>query len=191
MKLHLIRHGRTLANEKHLYCGHTDISLSEKGKMDLLVLKNRVDYPKGDFFITSGLKRCRETLEILYDKSEDFSMAEWMEMNFGVFEMKSYEELKNRKDYKMWIQDVEKNKCPLGESQTIFLNRIQHGWIQLKEICPNREDANILVITHGGVIANSMELLFPKEKNFYEWQPKCGRGYSIELIDKKLKYQVI
>ena len=28
----LIRHGKTEANERHLYCGSTDLSLSEKGR---------------------------------------------------------------------------------------------------------------------------------------------------------------
>ncbi|MBR4078576.1 MAG: phosphoglycerate mutase family protein, partial [Christensenellaceae bacterium] len=31
MKLYLIRHGRTMANEKWLYCGSTDIPLSDNG----------------------------------------------------------------------------------------------------------------------------------------------------------------
>ena len=34
----LIRHGRTEANEKWLYCGSTDLSLSDAGREELLVL---------------------------------------------------------------------------------------------------------------------------------------------------------
>ena len=38
------------------------------------------------------------------------------------------------------------------------------------------------IITHGGVIAAIMEHLFPDEnKNRYEWQPKNGCGYKIEM----------
>jgi len=36
MKLILIRHGKTEANEKHLYCGSTDIPLSDGGKAELI-----------------------------------------------------------------------------------------------------------------------------------------------------------
>ena len=32
MSIYLIRHGKTEANEKHLYCGSTDLPLSEKGR---------------------------------------------------------------------------------------------------------------------------------------------------------------
>ena len=32
MTLYLIRHGNTVANEQHLYCGSTDLSLSPEGR---------------------------------------------------------------------------------------------------------------------------------------------------------------
>jgi len=35
MRLYLIRHGKTAANEQHLYCGSTDLPLSEKGIEEL------------------------------------------------------------------------------------------------------------------------------------------------------------
>ena len=35
MRLLLIRHGRTEANEKHLYCGSTDLELSDAGRDEL------------------------------------------------------------------------------------------------------------------------------------------------------------
>ena len=40
MTVYLIRHGKTEANEKRLYCGSTDLPLSEKGREEL----NRLDY---------------------------------------------------------------------------------------------------------------------------------------------------
>ena len=45
MKLILIRHGKTEANEEHLYCGSTDLPLSEFGKAELMERKNTVIYP--------------------------------------------------------------------------------------------------------------------------------------------------
>lgn len=35
MKLYLIRHGKTEANERHLYCGSTDLPLSNAGIREL------------------------------------------------------------------------------------------------------------------------------------------------------------
>ena len=48
MKLILIRHGNTEANEKHLYCGSTDLSLSDAGKAALLERKTSVGIPAAD-----------------------------------------------------------------------------------------------------------------------------------------------
>ena len=35
MTIYLIRHGKTEANERHLYCGSTDLSLSDTGRAEL------------------------------------------------------------------------------------------------------------------------------------------------------------
>ena len=119
MKITLIRHGMTEANEKHLYCGKTDIPLSEAGIAQLESLKEEEAYPVSPegLFVTSGLLRCRQTLEILYGDVESVTEPDLQEMDFGVFEMHSYEELKNRDDYQAWITgDNEKNVTPGGES---------------------------------------------------------------------------
>ena len=35
MTIYLIRHGKTEANELHLYCGSTDLPLSQSGREEL------------------------------------------------------------------------------------------------------------------------------------------------------------
>ena len=42
LNLYLLRHGKTLANEKKLYCGFTDLLLSEKGIEELALLKEKI-----------------------------------------------------------------------------------------------------------------------------------------------------
>ncbi|MBP5155579.1 MAG: histidine phosphatase family protein [Clostridia bacterium] len=179
MKLLLIRHGRTAANEKRLYCGSTDIPLSADGRARLEALKQTAAYPVPEDarFITSGLKRCRETLDILFGTAESETESGFCEMDFGAFEMRSYEELKNVPEYIEWISgDNESNVCPGGESGAIMKARVLAA---LEKVI--KENKNAVIITHGGVIAAIMEYLFPQErKNRYEWQPECGRGYSVD-----------
>ena len=97
MKLIIMRHGKTEANEKRLYCGKTDISLSEKGKSELLEKKSEFQFPdiSGMKIITSGKKRCEETLSLIYGNVPHTSDTAFCEMDFGKFEMRSYEEMKN------------------------------------------------------------------------------------------------
>ena len=181
-KVFLIRHGRTRANDEHIYCGWTDLSLSENGVKELGILKNSGVYPdiSGFRVITSGMKRTEQTMSFIYGDISHEIDGRFREMNFGVFEMKSYEELKNRTDYSKWLDgDNDANICPGGESGNIMSRRALEAFKAIKE-------DNAAVFTHGGVIAAIMAALFPEEKqNRYQWQPPNGMGYEIEFYDGK------
>lgn len=174
--LYLIRHGRTEANEKRLYCGSTDLSLSENGAEELKALYYEDQISPNCTFITSGMKRTEQTLEILFGNVSHRADPHFREIDFGVFEMKGYKELKNREDYQAWISgDNEKNIPPKGESGEQMLKRVREGILELQKL-----EGDIVLIAHGGVIAAMMSVLFPKDKKSrYEWQPKPGHGYVI------------
>ena len=96
MTIYLIRHGKTLANERRLYCGSTDLGLSEQGREEL----NRIHFDISNVrFRTSGMKRANETMELLFPGVPYEQDSRFREVDFGVFEMHSYEELKERADY--------------------------------------------------------------------------------------------
>lgn len=174
-ELYLIRHGRTEANEKWLYCGSTDLFLSEKGAEDLKYISYAV--PENTIFITSGMNRTEQTLKILFGDVPHKIDDRFREVNFGIFEMKSYESLKEQADYQEWISgDNEKNVPPNGESGEQMKKRVLKGLQKLeKEACP------VVLVCHGGVIATIMEHLYPGEdRNRYQWQPKPGHGYLIK-----------
>ncbi len=179
MRLLLIRHGRTEANEKHLYCGSTDLELSDAGRDELEKLKSGSSYPDISRIriLTSGKKRCDETLKLLFGDVPYETDADLSEMDFGVFEMRSYEQMKDDPQYIEWISgDNESNTAPGGESGELMTARVLRGIGRLMD-----DGRDALVVTHGGVIAAVMAHLFPEEnKNRYEWQPSCGCGYEID-----------
>ena len=180
MKLILLRHGRTEANEKHLYCGATDIGLSETGKAELLSRKKETAVPDitGIRVLTSGMKRCEETLALLFGDVPHETDPAFREMDFGAFEMRAYTELKDDPAYVAWITgNNEANVAPDGESGEIMTRRVQEG---IDHVLADRRDT--LLVTHGGVIAAIMAYLFPmEEKNRYEWQSVPGGGYVIDV----------
>ena len=180
MILALIRHGVTEANEKHLYCGRTDIALSDTGIIDL---KIRAQIPKPFDpaqmqVITSGMLRCEQTLSLLFGDIPHTSDPAFREMDLGCFEMRSYEELKDDPAYITWISgDNEANIAPGGESGAIMRDRVLAALDRL--IADGRDT---ILVTHAGVIAVIMAHLFPDEnKNRYEWQPDPGEGYIADL----------
>lgn len=172
--IYLIRHGKTRANEGHLYCGSTDIPLSPAGVSELGELK----YPPIPArYLTSGMKRTNETLRILFGDVPFREAPEFREVDFGAFEMRGYDELKEDPAYLAWITgDNEGNVPPGGESGKEMTARVLAAFDALE-----RTGENTVLITHGGVIAAIMAHRFPEEgKNRYQWQPAPGRGYRLE-----------
>lgn len=170
MTIYLIRHGKTRANEQHLYCGSTDLGLTETGKEELCKLHYNVGQVR---FLTSGMRRTNETLQTLFGEVPFEVEPRFREVDFGIFEMHTYDQLKNTPLYQTWISgDNEQNIPPWGESGAQMKKRVLEAFLEIKE--------DTAVITHGGVIAAVMEHLFPAEgKNRYQWQPQPGHGYVI------------
>ena len=171
MTIYLIRHGKTSANEKHLYCGSTDLPLSDAGKEELCSVHYDI---KNVRFITSGMKRTNETLRVLFGDVPYKIDPRFREVDFGIFEMQSFVQLKDSPEYQIWLTgDNDANIPPQGESGMQMKARVLAAFSEIKE--------DTCIITHGGVIAAIMENLFPEEnKNRYQWQPKPGCGYALE-----------
>lgn len=181
MKLHFLRHGRTLANEQGLYYGSTDLPLSERGVAELEALRDSFLFPVAERHITSGLNRAQQSLAILYGKEPEMTIPELNEFDFGDFEMKSHEELKDKPDFINWIAGDLDTACPNGESHNQFVKRIKRGF----EIVCNLNASNTVIVCHGGVIGALMDIFFPGEKHYYAWVPDCGRGYTLEITNGK------
>ncbi len=181
MIVHLIRHGKTIANENHLYCGVTDLPLTQQGKQELITLKQQINYPKENIIIVSGLLRTKQTANILFDNKKLEVIQQLQEINFGDFEMRGYQQLKDTPQYQQWISDIEVNSPPNGESRPVFIKRVINGFKKAEKLCQNQKEQNVIIVTHGGVISTLMENFFPHQKNFYQWQPTFGRGYTLSF----------
>ena len=184
----LIRHGKTIANEKRLYCGKTDLFLSESGLRELKELEESIDYPKCDEYYTSGAKRANETFKIIYGENKFTELMGFFEYDFGDFEMKSYEDLKKNKSYLNWITDESGDiSCPNGESKNNYKKRIKDEFIDFINKLKSKNTNSALLVSHGGTIGTILEEFYDNSKSFYQWQPSFGEGYKviIEVYDDK------
>ncbi|AGF55237.1 alpha-ribazole phosphatase [Clostridium saccharoperbutylacetonicum] len=192
IKVYLIRHGKTYCNEKQLYCGKSDVELSENGIKELKNISEKYKFHKCDFYFTSGAKRANQTMEILCSRNKYNVFDKLFEYDFGDFELKSYEDLKALKEYTAWIEDIEgKIKCPNGENKLEFRNRIKEGFIELINLLYEENINTAFGVLHGGSIGMLLEMLYDDSKKFYEWQPKNGEGYEL-IIDvlEKNKFKI-
>ena len=177
-KIYLLRHGWTRADKRRLYCGATDLPLTKSGAAELKQRAEEHIYPalENCRIYTSGMLCAEQTLKLIWGSQPHEKLPALREMNFGKFEMRSYEEMKDDPEYLEWISgNNDTNSCPGGESGAELKKRAIAAFTALSG---NAGDA--LVITHGGVISAVMSHLFPGEgKNRYSWQPDPGCGYIV------------
>ncbi|MBD5492555.1 MAG: histidine phosphatase family protein [Lachnospiraceae bacterium] len=185
MTLLLLRHGETQANREHRYLGRTDEPLCTSGIEDLLLYKEQNRYPAVQYLFVSPMKRCLETAEILYPGLCPVVISEWREMDFGRFEYKNYEDLKNDIEYQAWIDSGGELDFPEGESRKNFTLRCELGLRRMCEtLCrmtaeTTEKTASVGVIAHGGTI---MALLSSYGgKSYFDCQRATGRGYLCRM----------
>ena len=194
-KIVLIRHGITVGNEQHMYYGSTDVSLSERGKHLLEKQRDAGVYPASEDaqYFTTGMLRTEQTLDIIYGEQPHEIIEALRELDFGEFEMRTYEQLNSIPEYQRWItaEDTE-TAPPGGESISSFTKRIRSGFDELKarnelymlKLRNHGKEAMTICICHGGVISGIMDYIWPGEhKNFFEWIPDPGHGYVLDVED--------
>ena len=191
----LIRHGITEGNVRHLYYGSTNVPLAPKGIDQLKAQRAEGIYPDGTGaqFYTTGMGRTLQTLELIYDDGPHETIKDLREIDFGDFEMKSYEELMAYEEYRDWITATNDTKAPPnGESIRDFRTRVIRGFEEVRrrhsvrtlELRHHEEDALSIVICHGGTISSIMNYVWPGVyDNMYGWLPDPGHGYKLQLID--------
>lgn len=145
MKVYVVRHCTTEFNEKRIYCGHTDIPLSDIGLSEakrLAEISKQYDF---DLVLSSPLIRARQTAEaivgsrnipIIYDNR-------LIERSFGDLEEKSVD----RPDGKVCRYSFAV-KYPNGESNLQVAARI-YGF--LDEIKEKYSGKNLFIVSHGSV----------------------------------------
>lgn len=195
----MIRHGATSANEEHRYLGKTDQDLSLKGVRSLEKKRKEGIYPKIDLLFTSPMKRCLKTAEILYPFQDPVIIPEWEEIDFGAFEGKTYEELKEDDRYQAWIDSDGALPFPFGESREVFISRCESGLYTMLsylkesflEECSQKDkkqEKNVGLIIHGGTIMALLRSFYGG--GYFDHQAANGLGYSCRLACKGEKIRL-
>lgn len=179
--IHFIRHGAIDETLSGKYIGTTDVPLSDKGKMDLKKLDYEYRYPGTQVVFTSPLKRCTETCRILYPEQNPLSIANLSECNFGEWEGKTAEELKNDPDFEKWLAGDNSVKPPRGESNADFTRRICRMFESIVEGLMKTGTTESVIVTHGGVIMTLLAVYGLPQAKPFEWTMDNGFGYSLRV----------
>lgn len=178
-----IRHGETDFNRARLYFGHLDPDLNETGIEQLrkakILFEKREKMP--DIVFSSDLKRCSQSMEILEidEETEKILTEDLREINFGIFEGKTYEEIKNKYPEKVekMKNDWRNFKADKGESINEMMLRVAE---KMNEIINQYRNKKILVVAHAGVIQALISYYLFGNLDGY-WKFKINNGSITKL----------
>ncbi len=193
MKLTVLRHPQTVANEKGIIYGHNDYPYTEKGiRQSEWALDNARLY-SFERVVTSPSKRASllaEKIGITHGVCvhEDNAL---MEMGFGIFEGMTIKEAEERhpEAYEDFLNEFEKTTIPGGESYGTFSQRTREALERLL-----REEKDTLVVTHGGVMMEMISRLLELEAGacwnyhigncgFMEFKIDDGKARLMNLVN--------
>ena len=180
-RINFIRHGITQANLEGLYVGRTDHELCTEGIRQLINLRENCLYPEVQRIYSSPLTRCVQTVGILYPDQDPVIVEGLVELDFGEFDGKSYQELSDREDFQLWMKDSYHNAPTGGESGEEFTFRLLAALRYIFNQMMEEGLSEVAVFTHGGVIMTLLDACALPRKQKFEWITESGHGYTIKI----------
>ena len=181
-KIHLIRHGMTMANVNGQYAGVWDVPVCEEGIKKLENLKQSYEYPKVDEVYSSPLTRCLQTARIIYPDINAEVVENFKEWDFGEWEGKTTKELMQDPHYVKWVESGRALSVPGGESGEEFGKRICTAFEGMVNSIIKRGIENTAIFTHGGVIMSLLTTYGIPKARFWDWICDNGCGYSLSIM---------
>ena len=173
MKVYLLRHGETQYNAEKRYLGRTDVPLSPKGRDELL----RADVSPETVYV-SPLRRTAETAEILFPEARLVPVPDLREMDFGIFEGRTYQEMAGLPEYQEWVDGGCLGQIPGGEGKAGFCERVCEAFAALADQAV--EDEHLVIVAHGGTQMAVMERYALPRKDYFDWLGPYGGGYVLD-----------
>ena len=176
MEIIFIRHGATAGNLERRYIGRTDEPLCPLGVEQVEKLKGLF---MPDYLFVSPMLRTRQTAEIVFPGIKYEIVDDLRETDFGIFEAKTADELKDNEDYVNWLASMCLDPIPGGEGVSEFKERCCNAFARITEKLP--KDCTVAFVVHGGVIMSTMERFGNEGKSFYDYHVKNGEYVKIML----------
>ncbi len=187
-KIILVRHGQTQMNADRIYFGKLDPSLNELGKIQAQEAKKRLEQEVDfyDYIHASPLKRTKETAELINFLGKDIVFDQRLEeINFGIFEGLTYQEIVERypKQYEKSVTNWQKYNYETGESLEMLQKRV------IEYVFSLDLEKNHLIVSHWGVICSFLSYVMSKNLESY-WKFKIING-GLVILEVKDHFPVL
>jgi alpha-ribazole phosphatase len=174
-RIYLIRHGEVEGSGTPRYNGHADVSLTERGRGQYNLLRERLAEAKITACYTSDLSRCTWGADLM---GEHFGWkparnSNLRELDIGIWEGLTWAELKERypEEWQARLADIVNYRVPGGENLLDLQGRIIPV---INDIVARHRGEEALVVAHGGAnrvillnaIGAPLSALFNIEQNY-------------------------
>jgi probable phosphoglycerate mutase len=149
---YFLRHGETAWNTEGRLCGRTDVPLSDAGRQQARLLAQRLKSIPVEALYSSPLGRTLETARLIGMTTgrEPVVDDRLSELNYGVWEGQTLEEVKNADPltYRAWDADPGRMAPPEGESGKQLIRRVVPF---LDHIASRHNHGHVVVVSHKTV----------------------------------------
>jgi broad specificity phosphatase PhoE len=190
MRLILVRHAKTLNNEKNII-QIDDAPLSTQGEEEAKAVSERLKNEKIDIAYSSPYLRCKQTAtEILnlHPHVPLTSISELREREHGIYCGRPKKELvaaraAEQKEFGTW-------KAPDGESDIDLRTRTKHFLNQLSE---KHSSETILIVSHGSTIVHLLLHIknLPLSVKTYDPHMHDNTGVTIVTLDEGVTFETL
>ncbi len=181
----MIRHGQTDGNARRQYCGLLDMELNAQGCMQVEKLARRLEKEAIHKIYASDRKRALQSARIIFKGRRINRVPELKEINFGIFEGKSHQEILESEPgiYEQWLSDPYNTVVPESESLIDFRARVTRA---LDKIILANLNKTTAVVCHGGTISIILSRI-NGSRNFWELIPKSASLNIVEYVNNQAK----
>lgn len=175
MRVYLLRHGETAWNAQGRYLGRTDLLLSPEGREAL----DRADFTPDRVYV-SPLRRTAETAQLLFPGAAQTVIPGFREMDFGVFEGRSWRDMENFAPYREWVDSGCRGPIPEGESMEQFCARTCAAFEALADQAAEAGEERLVVVAHGGIQMAVLERFVLPRRDYFSWRGPLGGGFVLD-----------
>lgn len=174
----IIRHGQSEGNLHQVFCGQTDVALTDLGRKQAEVTAEYLKDRKIDGFYSSPLSRAYETALAaakLHGKTVT-KIEALAEVHGGAWENLSFCEIKEQypEELRVWNEAIGLSRCPGGESPADVQERVYPAF---EALAKENGGKTICVAAHGMVIrvfAAKIMGISMEELDSLPWAPNAS-----------------
>lgn len=170
----LLRHAPTAGNLKKRYVGSTDEPLCEEG---IRMARACGEAPRVGKVYVSPRARAAQSAGLWYPRAELIAVNGLEEMDFGVFEGRSHDEMAGDPAYSAWLDSNCEAACPGGEDKASFSDRACEAFLRVVE----RAGGDFILVAHGGVLMAVLDRFAVEKRGYFAWGAPPCEGYRVRV----------